>query len=537
MKILLDNARAKVIESTEAERKWLYSYLQFTDGKRFWAARMAKINADTKAKLYDKRNNTFPAGLVPMVARAAQKEHATAIEDGSDPNDADIIHPAIIVDGREPPCTWDFDAAAAGELEWLRDYQFEAVWHAAQATRGIIKMATGAGKAEMMWGFRIALPCHWLVLIHRKQLLVELKERYEQHTGERAGLCGAGKWAPDPNRLMTFAGFQTLSRRLNKKDKEALHLIGDVEGLLVDECHVLPAKSFRKVGLACRNAYYRMGLSGTPLDRSDNRSTFAVAVLGEMIVDIPAPALIEQGWLAKPKIVMIPLWQVRYGGETGGGWQASYDELIEKSDARNALVLDIVEIAAKPCLVFVKGVEHGRYLVDIFKRCGVPSEFISGETPVPSRRAAVKRLEHGDIDVLVATSPVMQEGINIPTLASAVNGAAMASTIAALQRVGRGTRKTETKDEFEFWDIFDQGDRYMERHAKKRKKAYEKEGYEVKVEVEAAKWREGVRASEQLDFGYLGGMHKLDKTARRDRRRKLLNGGDEEHPAGFEYEG
>ncbi len=93
----------------------------------------------------------------------------------------------------------------------------------------------------------------------------------------------------------------------------------------------------------------------------------------------------------------------------------------------------------------------------------------------------MKGLVRGDLDVLIA-SVIFNEGIDIPELRSVVIAAGGQSIIAALQRIGRGMRTAHGKDEFEVYDIYDSGNKWMEKHTKARLGAYRGEEFEVKME-------------------------------------------------------
>jgi superfamily II DNA or RNA helicase len=126
----------------------------------------------------------------------------------------------------------------------------------------------------------------------------------------------------------------------------------------------------------------------------------------------------------------------------------------------------------------VQQTKHGQSLCKTLHRAGTKVEYVDGGDDIEVRRAAVKRLVRGDIDVLICTV-IFNEGIDIPLLQSVVIASGGASSIAAIQRVGRGMRKASGKDTFEVWDVRDQGNKWLERHTKARLKAYAIEAYEV----------------------------------------------------------
>lgn len=409
--------------------------------------------------LYETINDTFPAGYVPVV-RTLAKDAGIALE---------------VIDKRQPPA-----AIVDADLSWLRDYQLVGVEKALKATRGILKMPTGSGKTEVAIGLVQRVPCDWLFLTHRRTLLDQTADRYFARTGKRPHKIGKSEWARgDEGTNLTVAMFPTLSAALTagskKKRAVAQRILESAGGIIVDEAHVLPANTFYKVAMRTRNAYYRIGLSATPLARGDQGSVYTIAALGPLIYKLRADPLIAQGVLSRPVIKMVSLMQ---SATTGASWPEVYRECVVDSVERNALVLRAALRAPKPCMVFVKEIDHGNRLLEGLRDIGYEAEFVHGGTEADERRARCAALGRGALDVLVA-SVVLQEGLDIPELRSIVVAGGGASAIAALQRVGRAMRVADGKRSCEVFDFADRGNKYLERHTRKRREAYTKEGYEI----------------------------------------------------------
>jgi superfamily II DNA or RNA helicase len=372
-----------------------------------------------------------------------------------------------ILDNRVPP---PLDPNA--NLGWLRDYQTAGVRVAIEKTRGILHVPTGGGKTEIAAGLSLAVPCRWTFLVHRATLLDQAAERFERRTGLVAGRIGDGMW--DQGERFTAATFQTLAQQLTSR--AAQKLFHETQGLIIDECHVLPAESFAKVAMSFKNAYYRIGLSGTPLDRGDRRSVLAIGGLGPVIYKIKNETLVNAGVLSKAKIRLIPVYQE----SDCPTWQGVYGDCIVRSTKRNKALADAAAKSDKPCLVFVKEIKHGKALMKRMEKDGIKADFVWGSDSTERRKDAVKRLVRGETEVLVC-SVIFQEGVDIPELRSVVIGSGGKSVIAALQRIGRGMRITAGKTEFEVWDIADKGNKWLEKHTKARMNAYAREGHEMVV--------------------------------------------------------
>lgn len=455
MKIHVGNTHARV-ECSKDESRWLWDYLAFEDARLSYLQRQHRAR-DDRVRMWHPARRTFPAGFCGMVERAAQTEGL----------------PIEVVDERSVPCLRD----AAADLSWLRDYQVESVRRAVRHRRGILWLPTAAGKTEIAVGLARVLPCSWLVLVHRAQLMHQAADRFEERTGETAGRVGDAVWQES---RFTVATFQTLAAALKANKRDGLQLLQAAEGLVVDESHTLPADSFWRVAMSTHSAYWRIGMSGTPLARGDRRSVLTIGALGPVIHRVRPSVLIDRGVLAEPCIRMVPV------GSTvqRPTFQGVYGEAVVRGAQRNAALIDVARVAAKPAFLFVKQINHGRGLLKRLLNAGIRAEFVWGQKATPQRQAAIERLVRGDADVLVC-SAVFQEGVDVPGLRSVINGAGGRSVIAALQRIGRGMRVAQDGGDeakrFEVWDIADRGNKMLERHARSRAKAYEREGYAVET--------------------------------------------------------
>ncbi len=451
MRIQVGTLTSKVLSWDDtADRAWLIDYLSFDDPKARYTA-----NKDKKISLYIDKANRFPSGLLPMVMKAAPDE-GIKID---------------LIDARLPPCGEDPTA----DLAWLRDYQLETVLVACRRKRGILWLPTGAGKTEIIVALTRRLPCNWLALVHRSQLADDIAARYEKRSpGLVAGRILEGDADIPEDATLVAATFQTLVNWLKRDHEDPLYrqakeLLAWAQGLIIDETHVLPADTFYSVAMSTTNAYFRFGLSGTPLARGDRKSLLALAAL------------------ARPTVRLITVTQC----SKRPTWQGVYGECVVKGAARNAALVAISKRATAPAFLFVQQVEHGKDLAKRLTNAGIPSEFVWGSHSLAYRKSLIRRLVQGHFEVLVCSS-VFQEGIDVPELRSVIVGSGGKSIIATLQRLGRGMRvdrKTdgsvrEGGDRFEVYDIADKGNKWLERHARGRLNAYTAEGFETFIEAE-----------------------------------------------------
>jgi superfamily II DNA or RNA helicase len=234
------------------------------------------------------------------------------------------------------------DEEPSADLSWLRDYQTAAVDKVLKMKRGILWMPTGAGKTEVAAALAMRIKGPWLFVAHRAGLMDQAADRFELRSGEKAWRIGGG-YNKVTNTSVKFNSvtFDTLRLMVSAVgDLTSYHmeeLFADFSGVIIDECHVLPASSFlATIKAACETTPYRVGLSGTPLQRGDGRTINAIGALGPVIYRIKPEVLIDAGVLSKPTIHMLQFSATPSRQST---WAKVYDAVVVKDTLRNQLVV------------------------------------------------------------------------------------------------------------------------------------------------------------------------------------------------------
>ena len=219
-------------------------------------------------------------------------------------------------------------------------------------------------------------------------------------------------------------------------------------------------------------------MSGTPLDRTDNSNLYIVGAFGPVIYRVSSSELIEDGILVKPKIFFVPSGD--YGGamscyefERCHKWQDVYYNGIVINYNRNELITQMVEHlltdwGRKNVLVLIREIEHGRILQEKFEKdltINVP--FVYGGTNKNELQSYLNQFKKGRIPILIA-STILDEGIDLPNISSIVLACGGESTIRSIQRIGRGIRKTEGKEDVVIIDFIDDYHYILKRHSQKR---------------------------------------------------------------------
>jgi len=473
MELELTNVTAFVVSATEDELAWLIAYLTvehetYQGGRKKTASILDVTVEDTQSFCaFNPWNKSFPAGLAVMLPKVAKT--------------VGIV--VTVVDVRNRVAAPDLSPE---NVHWLRDYQAAAVRALIfRGGRGLIKAATGAGKTEIFIALTRVVDCEWLFLVHRIDVATQTIERYLARTGERAGTFEKGVWRKGTCNV-TITSFQSVASALRqqrrgkasgrKGARDVTHLLREVEAIFVDEVQSLSGALNYDICQSFEGAYYRIGASGTPLDRKDKDTLQTIGALGPILTEITTPELVERGVLAHSIIRMIPCYQWMQCDAT---WPEVYDACVVNSDLRNGLIVTMIEVARKPCLAFVINIAHGQTLLRHVEASGLRVQFVHGEEgDTSARRAVLDRLVAGELDVVICTV-IFQEGVDVPQLASGVIATGQASVVATLQRLGRIIRRAPGKEVFEIWDVQDQGQFWIEKQALARRDAYEREGHVV----------------------------------------------------------
>ncbi len=280
---------------------------------------------------------------------------------------------------------------------------------------GILVAPPGSGKTIIGIELVSQLQQRALILVHKKQIFTQWLDRLENGLGiprQEIGVIGNGKKKFSPQ--VTLAMIQTLARM---KD------FGDVApsfGLvIVDECHHVPARTFRKV-IQYLCPFYLYGLTATP-ERKYNDARIIFAYIGDVVHSIPASDEAETGngeIQAHQASVCICKTDLRIPFVVTTKNYHVLIKIITHDTHRNELIArEIREMVGRGlrCLVLSERKEHLSVLQQYLKReCEIV--ILSGDVPQKQKKARVKRILKGDFQVLLATGQMLGEGSDFPNL-------------------------------------------------------------------------------------------------------------------------
>jgi len=360
--------------------------------------------------LYNPHTKSFPVGLIPRVKSLLNsKGYRVRIIDERE------------IKGVEINATWN-------EKYQLRKYQQKALKKALKRNMGVLALPVGSGKTIIGLRLIYELNLSTLIIVHTKELLYQWADNIREVLGIEPGLVGDNNWDERP---VTVAMIQTLlSRGVDKLQKP-------YAVLLFDECHrTSAAEKFYELGISLTQKL-RFGLSATPWRRIRGEELKIEGIVGPIIYEIKAEDLIKEKFLAKPRFMIIeyessmPPLAERY--------KELYEEIIMENKERNKAIVRIAYKLAKQghrVLIDVKRIEHGKILIEMFKKKGIKAEFLSSQSP--NRWEIFEKFKNGEISVLIST--LLKEGVDIPEISAIILAGGGKSDIMTIQTIGRALR-------------------------------------------------------------------------------------------------
>lgn len=310
------------------------------------------------------------------------------------------------------------------------------------ARRGTWHAATNSGKTECAGVLSHETGLTTLFLVNRKQLLLQTAQRFEDMLGEPIGyigdsICRFGR--------VTVATVQTLHLALKGKVANSEEIVQwltkEVELLIVDECHNAKATSYEKVVSRC-SAKYRLAMSGTARTGDQISDLTLEGLFGPVIGTIANSEQTEKGRSSQLHVICVPVSEPSALRSLRGRERA--EKLVYTNSIRNTLIAQACREAKEMGLGVVIATESKKLHVSALSRklekAGVNYERATGDESPEWRQAALKRLELGITDTVLATT-VLNEGVDVPAVQVFIDAGASESSTRLLQQLGRALRR------------------------------------------------------------------------------------------------
>jgi superfamily II DNA or RNA helicase len=285
----------------------------------------------------------------------------------------------------------------------LRNHQLRVIEAVSKKDYGVIVAPPGSGKTII--GLKIISDKRQpaLIIVHRKQLLEQWTERIEAFLGipkRDIGVIGQGR--SKIGKQITIATIQSLPKQIESVENQ----FGTI---IVDECHHVPAETFRNT-IEKLQTYYLYGLTATPFRKySDGKMIFTH--LGEIISNIQ-PTEVENYKHAKI-IIRNTEFDVPYNSKTDNFETLS--KILVHDTARNKLILEDVKTElnqGKKAVIITERKEHIDTLY-LFLKQSYEVIALIGEDSETSKKSKWKILQEGNFQVLITTGQYFGEGTDL----------------------------------------------------------------------------------------------------------------------------
>ena len=340
-----------------------------------------------------------------------------------------------------------------------RDYQVNAIQHALRKHRALLLSPTASGKSLIIY----ILVRYYMLLLQEKAtykilILVPTTSLVEQMFSDfidygwnekymQKIYSGYDKEVTKPVVISTW-------QSIYKFPKSYFDQFGVVVG---DEAHLFKSKSLTTIMSKMHNTKYRFGLTGT-LDGMQTHRLVLEGLFGTLNKVITTKELIDEKTLASFKIKSLVLTYPEHECKLVKDMKYQEEmEFIVTHPKRNEFIRDLTLNLKGNTLVLFQFVEkHGNVLYDMINSATDRKTFyVFGGTDTSTREEIRAITEKEKDAIIVASYGTFSTGINIRNLHNIVFSSPSKSRVRTLQSIGRGLRKSETKDTATLFDIAD----------------------------------------------------------------------------------
>jgi len=351
----------------------------------------------------------------------------------------------------------------------LFDYQQDTLDSFENIEQGVLVAPPGSGKTIIALALVVSKKQPALIITHRKQIYDQWLERIEnflQIPKRKIGQIGSSKKLVKTP--LTVAMVQTLARMDNLKE------ISDNFGLIiVDECHHIPAQSFRKV-ITQFNPYYLYGLTATPV-RKHNDEKLIFVYLGQIIHEVNKDFKTKALKSKRSKVkVIINDTKLQFPYKVKTEDYQLLSKVLTFDSKRNELIASDIKKEAdkgKKCLVLTERKDHVEIMGAYLKR-NFEVITLTGDLTSKKKQEKIKQIESGHFQIIISTGQLLGEGTHFDNLDCLFLVYPFSFEGKLTQYIGRLLHSDKTSK-----TVYDYRDReidYYERMFKKRLKYYEK---------------------------------------------------------------
>ena len=336
-------------------------------------------------------------------------------------------------------------------------------------TRNLVVAATGTGKTvisaldyKCFKKKNSDKPCRLLFVAHREEILRQSMYTFRAVLKDaNFGELFVGSYKPDSIDYL-FMSIQTF----NSQDFTEKTTPDFYDYIIVDEFHHAAAPTYQKL-LSYYQPQILLGLTATP-ERMDGKSILPY-FNHRIAAEIRLPEAINRKLLCPFQYFgvtdTVDLDQLKWA--SGGYDKTELSNLYTISGTIaqrradhvvSSLLKYVTDINDVKGLGFCVTVDHAEFMSGYFNERGIPSMFLTGQSPDEERKLAKDKLVKGEVRFIFVVD-IYNEGVDIPEVNTVLFLRPTESLTIFLQQLGRGLRLAEDKECLTVLDFIGQANR------------------------------------------------------------------------------
>ena len=409
---------------------------------------------DGKIRLYNTRDYTLPSGLFYHLNKFAESRGYKLEIEGVLSKDRRCLENDWL--DKLPLCHNGNDIT-------LRDYQTLAINHAIKYQRSLLVSPTGSGKSLMIY----MILRYFLQTSNKKALIVVPTTSLVEQMWKDFADYATKDDSFDPNSVhRIYAGKEKekFEQRIvvttwQSVFKMPASWFKDYEMVVGDEAHLFKAKSLTTIMGHLKNAWLRIGTTGT-LDGTKVHKLVLEGAFGPVFNVTATRKLIDSGTLSDLSIDVLHM-QYSDAEKKAFGRKTYQEEIsyIVQHTPRNNFIRNLALAQKGNTLVLFNLVDaHGKPLHKLIKDKADRNRkvfYVSGEIKAEDREAIREATEKENNAIIVASLGTFSTGINIRNLHNMIFAAPTKSQIRVLQSLGRSLRKADNGQPAKVYDLCD----------------------------------------------------------------------------------
>jgi superfamily II DNA or RNA helicase len=400
---------------------------------------------DGKIRLFDRRYNTLPSGLVSYLEKfAADRAYTLGIDDAVRlTTNLSIAEAKLFAEQLKLP-------------HIPHDYQIEAFTKSVRYRRALIVSPTASGKSLIIYMIIRHLQQNHhkgLVIVPTTSLVEQLYADFKSYG-----------WNVDTHAHRIYAGKEKHTKHfLTISTWQTLHLqtpeyLSQFDFVIGDEAHQFKGKALSQIMGHLINADTRIGTTGT-LDGTKTHRLVLEGHFGPVFQSVTTKQLMDDGKLAELKIKCLVLKYPESICKSlrKSTYQEEYDAVVLHQSRAKFIRNLTLSLEGNTLVLFQLVKKHGHPTFEGLRDATDKHQvfFIHGGVETEDREEVRRITEISNNAIIVASYGTFSTGINIKNLHNVIFAAPSKSKIRNLQSIGRGLRLSNTKTHATLFDIVD----------------------------------------------------------------------------------